>query len=831
MRGLFRQSNAAMNKGLSEVDQGTASPATRPTLKCLTAAAILAIDVFRWGPFAAAVLLALQVPMPASAQESEDEERGRTIEEIIVTATKREANMQDVAQSIEVFTTEKLERLGARDMKEYIDALPSVGLVNSVPGRNTVVFRGVSTGSSEYRTDSTVAVYLDEQPLTTNSQQVDPWLVDIARIEALPGPQGTLFGSSSQSGTLRIITNKPNFDGASGQLDVSAFGQSEGEPSYDVSGWVNLPPLGESLAVRGAAFFSHEGGYIDNVLGSDLAGTSDNSDAVEDDFNVYEIAGGRVSALWDVNDGWSVLFAGILQNSTAEGSWDSDPELGEFKVSKFFDEYREDDWYQVAMTITGDLGFAELSATTASFDREIAYEWDNMVYEQWKDAYWGYYSGYGLYNSEYTFGTTFNDQTQERFSQEIRLTSTGEGRFQWMLGAFYEDVYDEWFYGAQNPDLMNTIAWETANAYAYNYYASYDGINYPLAPSDIGYFNHFERSVEQTAVFGEVSYDLTDKLIVKLGARWFEYDRDEYDLFHFPQGLPPLFALDSNGAYRAGGSENDTALKFSATYQIDNDRMVYALYSEGFRLGGSNSQRAANTGLVPRNYSADKLSNYELGLKSEWLENQLQVNVSAFFMEWSDIQLNNEGGVDDQWWLRGIVNGDTAETKGIEINWHAWITDSFRFEGSFFFADPEFSSNFVQINGNEVTEGTVMPISPDFKYWIAVEYTLWDFRGIGDLWFRYDTSYQAKVYNDLDAAVERDPNRQQPSWTMANFNAGLSLSESTDITLTVYNVWDERAMNWLGYDTNPQQFGDPRYQRIRSYVAPRSVGLNVTRRF
>ena len=311
-------------------------PAPRATLRSLTAAALLAIDVFRWGPFAAAMLLALQVPMSASAQESEDEQRGRTIEEIIVTATKREANMQDVAQSIEVFTTDKLERLGARDMKEYIDALPSVTLVNSVPGRNTVVFRGVSTGSSEYRTDSTVAVYLDEQPLTTNSQQVDPWLVDIERIEALPGPQGTLFGSSSQSGTLRIIANKPNHDGISGQFDVSASGSAEGDPSYDVSGWLNLPPIGQSLAVRAAAFFSHEGGYIDNVLGPDLAGTTDNSNVAEDDFNVYEVAGGRVSALWDVNDRWSILFAGILQNSTTEGSWDSDPELGRLQDHQVF---------------------------------------------------------------------------------------------------------------------------------------------------------------------------------------------------------------------------------------------------------------------------------------------------------------------------------------------------------------------------------------------------------------------------------------------------------------------------------------------------------------
>ena len=144
---------------------------------------------FRLKPLAIAVIAA-HSPLAAFAQEQTDEEEtGRTIEEVIVTATKREANMQDVAQSITAFTTDDLERLRARDMKEYIDALPSVALVNSVPGRNSVVFRGVSTGSSEYRTDSMTAVYLDEQPLTTNSQQVDPWLVDIARVEALPGPQ------------------------------------------------------------------------------------------------------------------------------------------------------------------------------------------------------------------------------------------------------------------------------------------------------------------------------------------------------------------------------------------------------------------------------------------------------------------------------------------------------------------------------------------------------------------------------------------------------------------------------------------------------------------
>ena len=133
--------------------------------------------------------------------------------------------------------------------------------------------------------------------------------------------------------------------------------------------------------------------------------------------------------------------------------------------------------------------------------------------------------------------------------------------------------------------------------------------------------------------------------------------------------------------------------------------MVYALYSEGFRLGGSNSQRAANTGLVPLNYGADKLGNYEVGLKSEWLDNRLQINVSAFFMEWTDIQMDNDGGVDNEWWLRGTINGDTAETKGVEVNWVAQITDNLNFEGSLFFADPEFSSDYELIGGEVVTKG------------------------------------------------------------------------------------------------------------------------------
>ncbi len=788
---------------------------------------------FRLKPLAVAIMVA-HSPLAVVAQEAEPEEdaQGRMIEEVIVTATKREANMQDLAQSITAFTTDDLERLRARDMKEYIDALPSIALVNAVPGRNSVVFRGVSTGSSEYRTDSMTAVYLDEQPLTTNSQQVDPWLVDIERVEALPGPQGTLFGSSSQSGTLRVITNKPDPSGFSAQIDASAYATSEGEPSHDLSGHINVP-LSNRLAVRVAAFTSHEGGYVDNVLGRDLADTQDNARFVEDDFNEYDVSGGRVAATWDLSDRWTAIAGLISQSSSATGSWESDPALGDFKIVKFFDEYRDDDWQQTSLTFKGDLGGAEFSATSAWFDRDIAYEWDNHVYEQYKDAYWGVYNGYGLYNSEYTFGTTFNEQTQERFSQEVRLTSLGASRFQWMVGAFYEDVDDEWLFGAQNPSLMDTVAWETANYYAYTYYAAYDHIDYPLAPSNIGFYNQFIRAVEQTAVFGEVSLDMSDRLTTTLGLRWFEYDRNEFDQFQFPQGLPPLSGLDSNGAYRAEGVEQDTALKLSAQYAVDSDRMLYALVSQGFRLGGSNSQRAAATGLVPLNYGADKLNNYEAGLKSEWFDNRLQLNISAFYMVWNDIQIDNAGGVEDKWWLRGMINGDTARTMGVEVNWDASLSDGLRFEGGIFLANPEFNSEFTLLSGEVVTDGTTMPISPEFKYYFALEYTVWDWRGLGDLWVRYDTSYQSEVYNGLSSAIAKDPEGKQPAWTQSNFQLGIETRKGPQVVFEVNNVWDERTISWLDSGSGYQaaQFGDPRFRNVRSYVAPRSIGLSATFRF
>ena len=778
----------------------------------------------RLSPLAIAVMTALN---PAHAQVADDEDR---LEEVIVTATRRATNLQDVAQSITAFTTEDIERQAFQNMEDYMKSLPSMNLVNLMPGRNSLVMRGISTGSSEYRTDSPVAVYLDEQPMTSISQQVDVRMVDIARIESLPGPQGTLFGSSSQSGTLRIITNKPNYLGTTGKITGTLGTTRGGEASYDLNGHLNLPLVEDRVALRVVGFTTQDGGYVDNVLGTDLVSGRTNLDVVEEDFNDYRTIGGRVAVLWNISDRWEVLATHIAQNSRATGAWETDAALGEYQIARFFDEYREDDWYQTALSFTGDLGFAEFTVTAADYSRDITYEWDNMAYEQWKDAYWGAY--YPLYDSDYTFGTIFNYQVQERRSYEARLTSQGESRLQWMVGAYYEDLYDRWFYGALNPSLTSTTAWEAANYYAY--WAAYYGydVQYPLPETDIAYRNTYRKTIKQSAVFSELTYSLTDEWSVTAGARWFEYDRDETDIYEFPEGLPIFGARGEGGAHSRAGKSDDVVLKFGSEYHLDDDRMTYFLYSEGFRLGGNNSTRAAATGVIPLEYGPDALKNYEFGLKSQWLNNRLQLNTSLFFMEWEDIQINDRAQSPSPWWARGTVNAGNAEQKGIEVSGWYNPTDNLGFEFSAFLADPEFSETFVKQDGDVIEEGMPMPNSPERKYWAAVQYTWPALDGVGgDLWVRYDTSYQSETWASLGWILSNDPEGIHPSWQSSNVQIGLTRDDGWELSLMARNVWDDRNINWTWQPEYGDLFSVPTHNRFISYQRPRTISLTVRKAF
>jgi outer membrane receptor protein involved in Fe transport len=711
-----------------------------------------------------------------------------------------------------------------------------------MPGRNSVVMRGISTGSAEYYTDSQVAVYLDDQPMTSISQQVDVRLIDIARIEVLPGPQGTLFGSSSQSGTLRYITNKPDTTGFSSQIDLEGGVTKGGEESYDISGHVNIP-LGDSVAIRAVGYYAVEGGYIDNVLGMNLAQTEDNADVVEKNFNDYTTTGGRIAARWQISPKWESTLSLISQYSDADGSWDSDPEVGDYKIVRFVDEMRDDDWYQASANFKGDLGFAELSVTASYFDRDIVYEWDNMTYENWRTAYYGRYNELYLYDTNYLNGSIFNDQKQNRWAYEVRLTSQGESRFQWMAGAFYEDVYDWWHYGAAVPNLTSTTAWTAAQYYAC-YYA-YDTLC-PLADTDIYYSNIFEKSVRQNAVFGEMTFGLTDRWSVTGGARWFEYNRHEFESFEVPKGLP-LFDQDADGNFFlmeptiSSGKDEDVVYKFGTEFHFNDDRMAYLLYSQGFRLGGKNSARAAATGVYPAEYAPDKLENYELGFKSKWLDGRVLLNVSLFFMEWSDIQLSDDGGdEDDPWWVRGTYNGGKAEQKGIEFNGKWAVTDNLSFEGSAFLAEPEFSEDTFEPNGIDVIEaGTPMPDSPEEKFWVAAEYRFPGFLGQnGDFWTRMSYSYQSEFWNSITAIQEDNRDQIVPSSSTSTLQFGFSHNNGWETALVIRNLFDEDGVSWMSTTDYGSAvlypntgFDDPRFRYVRTLQRPRSISLSFSKKW
>jgi outer membrane receptor protein involved in Fe transport len=785
----------------------------------------------RMTPLAAAIFATLYPASAALAQRTASE--GAKLEEVVVTATRRELNLQDVGQSVTAISTEDIQKQAFQSLDDVVSALPSVNLINSLPGRNNLVIRGISTGSYEYYTDSMVAVYLDDQPMTAISQQVDVRLIDIERVEMLPGPQGTLFGSSSQGGTIRYITNKPSSAGFSSQVDFEAGTTKGGEESYDISGHVNIP-LSDKIAIRAVGFYAEEGGYVDNVLGSNLADTRTNADVVEEDWNDYKVAGGRVAGRWQISPEWESTLSLISQFSDSDGVWSSDEAVGDYKIVSFFDEFRDDDWYQASANIKGDLGFAELSFTASYFDRDIKYEWDNVAYENWRTAYYTATGYYQLWVTDYHDSTIFNDQKQNRWAYELRLTSQGESKLQWMAGAFYEDVYDWWDYGANVVDLPLTSAWAYAQglAYTYGYYT-----HYPLTETDDWYDDIFEKTVRQKAVFGEVTYAVTDRWAVTGGARWFEFDRHEIETVTIPRGFP-LFDFDENGDFflaepvEASGKDDDLVFKFGTQFKIDDDRMIYALYSEGFRLGGNNSPRAAQSGALPQTYDPDKLENYEVGIKSKWLDNRLLLNASLFYMEWSDIQLSTGGGDNDPWWLRGTFNGSKAEQKGIELNGEWRVTDNFTLEGSAFLAEPEFSEAFVEPDGDVTPEGSPMPNSPEEKFWIAAEYRLPGLFGLdGEFWTRAAYTYQGEFWNSLTAI--RNDNREQiiPSSSLTTLQLGYSSNTGWDAALVIRNLFDDAEMGSLSSSDYGTFFGDPRFRYQRTLERPRTISLAITKKW
>ena len=773
------------------------------------------------------------------------------LEEVIVTASKRKANLQDLPQAITAFTTDDIERQGFTGLDDYAAKIPSLAYATREPGGTSVVFRGVASSGIQFGTNPSSGVYLDEQPITQAGLNPDPRLIDIERVEALSGPQGTLFGDGSQSGTLRIITNKPDpmllegwVEGTAGQPEHSS------DQDTDISGMVNIPLMDNKIGIRLVGFRADEAGYIDNVLGRSqpdqwreariesgylpVRPRFDNSANADNDVNSSTTTGGRAALRWLVNEDWTVDVAGIIQDLEVDGFGDATGGLGDLQQLRFQDESLKDKWYQLSLSIEGDLGFADTVLTGSYFNREMRYDADATSYlhafdQQYNPVYYATYDFTGQPR-----GKTRQDQQDDRWTFEGRLTTQDDSGSRWsgLVGFFYSKLERKQLFTSDVQDFSDTEYYANQGyselSYAANspyYNPNYD--KFHNTPSDNFFFGSYDLEVTQAAVFGEVSFAATDKLSFTAGARWFEYEVDNT----LRQGAllggrqPNLetdyFTVNDTTSTK----DSDWVPKLNVAYQFSDDAMGYATYSEGFRRGGTNSVRASS--VLPRSYDPDKLKNYELGFKSTWFDNSLRFNSVLYRMEWDDMQIQVN---DPATFSLGIVNFSQARVDGFEteITWipaegwditvnGAWINAEI--------AKDDVTTGEDDVIVAEVAKGTQLPITPEYKASLAVQYSFQSQLWGADPYVRLDWSYMGDSVNSLDgteSVVFTQGPTDQPSYDIGNFRVGLEADKWSG-TLFVDNVTDEVAKQFYN-----NRWATP--QRI-SVNKPRTVGVTLRWKF
>ncbi len=810
----------------------------------------------------------------AAAQGGSEVEGKRELEEVIVTARKRSERIQDLPQAVLAFNSGDISKLGIHNMTDLARFVPALTVVGEGGLTNKVVFRGLADSISPFIVESSAAIYLDEQPLTTGSKSPEIRPVDMERIEALAGPQGTLFGASSQSGTLRYIVAKPDPSAFDANIQAGTHQLSHGELGWDVDAMVNIPLIEDRLAVRLVGFTASEAGYIDNVFARTPYGRSkSNAGVTGEDINDIDWRGGRISAKWVIDDEWAVT--GIYNNQSLEthGFNDFDRSEGEFKTVKFVEELRDDSWYNAQLTIEGDLGNTQLTSSTSYFERDIAYVFDASNAMAYYHAVLGFYgrdfcgsdaykdpaARYNLYDFATACelnGTTpvadvddgdpiawyRHDQKDKRWTHETRLSGTSS-RLDWTLGFFYQEADQHWEAGTYVKDFTRTEAWAQFQAEQ-----EFLG-NPPLEPTDIKYQNGEQSTRKDLAVFGEGTWSLNEHWKLLAGARWYDtsVDRNYFDRVPATHPIPTFVVGDSD--------ENGWLPKIGFQYVIDEERMFYALYSEGFRLGGVNRDRAEQKGLIPtfpREYDSDILQNWEAGLKSRWLDGQLQLNVTVYHQVWKDVQLelidpqngtsidtDGDGDGDTLYPFQvvvanlgdGIVNGvdlDVSAIVGAGFSvglvstylWKAETDEDITVEIS---DNPEAATFFL-------AGGARLPLTANLKLAAYLEYD-WQTGG-GDAFARLQYSYTGESWNQLrDGDGSKDSDEygarvRNPAYSTLDLRTGFNTGE-WEFSVYLDNMLDERVESYRSF--GPETYFD-RGESV--YTArPRTFGVSVRKHF
>lgn len=791
-----------------------------------------------------------------SANAQDNELEGVTLEEIIVTATKREVSMQDTPLSITAFSDEEITLQRFNNFSDYVGQIPGLAISDRQPGAKSVIMRGCAAQGLSFSDSATTSVYLDEQPITAAGYNPDPRLVDVARVEALAGPQGTLFGDAAQCGTLRIITNKPDATRQSGWIDLTGSSVTDGGSGYDISAMGNFPLIEDKVALRIVGFYADEPGWVDNILSPSPAQTFDNSVEVKDDVNSSVWSGGRATLRINASDQWTVDLSGIYQKYELDGYADATlnqqlfedttifPTFGAREQARYNDDQWEDEWYQAALTIEGDLDIGSFVFSTAYFDRDSSYFADATVYLQtyqqvgdYIRAY--YYAGALIYD----FGgdpraSNFDGRETSNFSVEARYATPTDGRWSAIVGAFFNHREVDELFVSNVDDLTGTDAFNYINYAGYYFY----GIP-PKYESNNWFSGTYESELDQWAIFGEVTFDVTENFSITAGGRYYDIQNDFLIVNGALVGLnggPPDCTVDYCYAPGNLGQADDSGFvpKVNLSYRFDDEKMAYFTYSEGFRRGGANSARPQSVFGPPsqqfpppagtlNEYDSDTVINYEIGAKTDWLDNRLRFNIAVYHMVWEDIQVQAEDPQDGIFTL-GIVNFPEAEIDGVEA-WFSWLpTDSWNIEATIGYNNGELSESKTLFEGTggelSVPVGTPLPIVPDWKASVNLTYDIpaeW-FGGEPYALARY--AYTGESVNSL-AGIESSPFLSpvvpQDAWQTIDLQLGIQ-ADNWSAALFIDNVADEEA----------ELFFNNRWAQQRLSVnRPRTVGLTYRYNF
>ncbi len=801
---------------------------------------------------------------PAAAQDApEAESEDETV--IYVTALKREQNLQDVPLAITALGTEQLDELQVNEMRDVVKFLPSVSIQSSGPGFSQIYFRGVASGENANHSSSlpTVGTYLDEMPVTTIQGALDIHAYDLARIEALAGPQGTLYGASSMSGTVKLITNPPDPGETYGAADLELNSVAHGDLGYVGEGFVNLA-LSQNAALRMVGWYRHDGGYIDNIPGSRTYPSSgivhSNAPFVEEDYNDVDTYGARVALGIDLDENWTIRPTVMGQRTEANGIFAQERSTAvndDLQVVQYNPEFSNDEWIQAALTIEGKLGNWDLVAAGGHLWRHDEVVQDYSDYAYFYDALYGY-GAYWYDNS----GTLVNpnqyiegEDKYRRWFGEIRVSSPAENRLRVIAGLFAQR---QSHLIEQNYIIDNLT----------------DDFTVPGTESNI-WLTKQRRVDRDYAAFGELSFDITDRLTATGGVRVYHYKNSLVGFFGFaegysgdredPLGTPGVIVRDGTGVAGCGildgpvrppivegspctnldkvTSDTDFIHKLNLTYEISPDAMVYATWSRGFRPGGINRRGTLDP------YSPDELDNYELGWKTNF--GPIRFNGSIYQQDWNGIQLSFLGANG----LTEIRNAGIARIRGIELDF-GYSAGGFSINLNGSYNDAEIRRDFCRLaiaadpfdctlagpdsltddnldpepNAVLAPAGTRLPLTAKFKGNAIARYEF-PLSGMWDGHVQGAVSHVGRRRSDL-RILQNAIKGEFPAYTTADFSVGAK-SDRYRVELFVTNLFDSRGKFFSSVQCVETTCGDPDgisntggvfYDYV---IKPRTVGLKV----